>query len=49
MAAKRWLVIMMLLVFAGCAIGCGSQQSKGGTMEPHYVKGEGYKTQPNPR
>ncbi len=40
MAAKRWLAMVVLLVLAACWIGCSSQQSQGGSIGPHYVKGE---------
>lgn len=43
MIARRWLAVALVLALALCWLGCESQQSKGGTLAPHYVKGEGYK------
>ena len=46
---KRTVLLAVLLALALAMAGCSSEQSKGGMLTPHYVKGEGYKPQPNPR
>ena len=42
MSLTRLMLIIAVVALAAGLFGCSSQQSTGGTLPPHYVKGEGY-------